>query len=681
MVIGGAVQQDDKKSYFFNTSPADIIASHNYLEGLNPQQVHAVTFADKYPLLILAGAGTGKTTVLIARMLHLIHQKKIPASKILAMTFTNQAIQEMKNRLTCLRGHIPQIQTFHSFSASILRKHGNVVGLPTDFAILDSADSRTIIKEIMKKNKIDEKKWFIYEVTDKIDYWQNHGWNPANIPESSLSEDEIILKEIYIHYVAHLQKTKSCDFGELILKAIEALHHPHILKYYHQKLPYIMVDEYQDINTAQYLLLRLLCQKEDKQCNASICCVGDEDQCIYEWRGAQFSHIINFQKDFKEASIIKLEQNYRSTSHILSTANKLIAHNKQRFNKNLFTKRHCPDDSKVTIHVSQNDTSELSTIITEIRKIQNTGMSLNNMAILVRTAWQTRKFEDAFIEEKIPYKVIGGSFYDRQEIRDSHAYFRLTCQGNNEQDFKRIINLPKRGIGKESVRKIQTHAAQRQISLLEASEELIKNDEFRPQIRKSLHTFVNDIRRWKSLINQTNSMSLAQMILEESGYIDMWEKDKSSEKSQERLDSIKELISKIKPYETLLSYILQAALREGVGSSVINPDYLQIMTLHAAKGLEFDTVFISGWEQGLLPHQLSLKESDLEGERRLAYMGITRAKNNCHLFYTINRRTHDFTRTERYQPSEVSQFLIEIYDPSHVQEIIHDNIYGSFSNS
>ncbi|CAL9915243.1 putative DNA helicase II homolog [Candidatus Liberibacter solanacearum] len=681
MVIGDAVQQDDKKSYSLNISPADIIASHNYLEGLNPQQVHAITFTDKYPLLILAGAGTGKTTVLIARMLHLIYQKKIPASKILAMTFTNQAIQEMKNRLACLRGHIPQIQTFHSFSASILRKHGNVVGLPTDFAILDSSDSRTIIKEILKKNKIDEKEWSIYQVTDKIDYWQNHGWNPENIPESSLSADEIIPKEIYIHYVAHLQKTESCDFGGLILKAIEALHHPHILKYYHQKLPYIMVDEYQDINTAQYLLLRLLCQKEDKQHNASICCVGDEDQCIYEWRGAQFSHIINFQKDFKEASIIKLEQNYRSTSHILNTANKLIAHNKQRFNKNLFTKRHGPDDSKVTIHVSQNDTSELSTIITEIRKIQNTGMSLNNMAILVRTAWQTRKFEDAFIEEKIPYKVIGGSFYDRQEIRDSLAYFRLICQGNNEQDFKRIINLPKRGIGKESFRKIQAHAAQRQISLLEASEELIKNDEFRPQIRKSLHTFVNEIRRWNSLTNQTNSMSLAQMILEESGYIAMWKNDKSSEKSQERLDNIKELISKIEQYETLPGYILQAPLRESVGSSVINPDYLQIMTLHAAKGLEFDTVFIPGWEQGLLPHQLSLKESDLEGERRLAYMGITRAKNNCHLFYTINRRTHDFTRTERYQPSEVSQFLIEIYDPSHVQEIIHDNIYGSFSNS
>nr|QYK83808.1 UvrD-helicase domain-containing protein [Candidatus Liberibacter asiaticus] len=676
------MQQDDQKSHFSHILKGDFVPScvPNYLKGLNAQQTHAVTIPDDTPLLILAGAGTGKTTVLIARMLHLICHKEIPPSKILAMTFTNQAIQEMKNRLACyLGGKIPRIQTFHSFCASILRKHGEVVGLPTDFAILDSAESRTIIKQLLKDLQIDDKDYDPHEVIEKIDYWQNRGWNPKDIPQSSLTEDAEIPKAIYIQYVAYLQKTKSCDFGGLIIKTIEVLHHPHVLKKYHEKIPYIMVDEYQDINTPQYLLLRLLCQKEDSKQGARICCVGDENQCIYEWRGAQFSHILNFQKDFKDANIIKLEQNYRSTTHILNTANKLISHNKQRFDKKLFTQRDCHDDAKVSIHVSQSDNSELSTIIQEIINIQNTGMSLNNIAILVRTSWQTRKFEDAFLEQEIPHKVIGGSFYDRQEIRDALAYFRLVCQEHRDEDFKRIINCPKRGIGKESLHKIQYHASQHHISLLQASEKLIDSGQFRPQIRQSLQNFVKDIRRWNNCSKKMDPAPIANMILEQSGYMAMWKNNKSSEKSQERLDNLRELLSIIEKHETLEGFVLQAPLRENLGSFIPDSNCIQIMTLHAAKGLEFDTVFISGWEQGLLPHQLSINEGNVEGERRLAYVGISRAKKKCHLFYTINRRTHDFTRVERYQPSQVSQFLLELYDPSHTQEIIYDDIYGTFS--
>ncbi|MEG8098857.1 ATP-dependent helicase [Candidatus Liberibacter brunswickensis] len=674
------MHQDNKKGFLENYF-VDHQRVSNYLARLNPQQLHAATITNENPIFVLAGAGTGKTTVLIARILHLIFKKKIMPSKIIAITFTNQAIKEIKNRVYSLLEEIPQIKTFHSFCAGVLRKHGELVGLPDNFAIIDSNDNRTIIKQILKESSENEY-CDINLAIEKIKYWQDNGWNPMEIPESSLTENEIIPRKIYTRYIDYLDKEKSCDFGGLIIKAIEILNkHPHILKSYHENLSYIMVDEYQDINNAQYLLLRLLYQKQGNH----IYCVGDEDQCIYEWRGAHFSHITNFEKEFKKATIIKLEQNYRSTSYILNTANRLISHNKKRYNKRLFTTRDYNDDVKLKIHVSQNDSSELSTIITEIINVQNQGLSLNNIAILVRTSWQTRKFEEAFLEKKIPYKVIGAiSFYDRQEIRDSLAYFRLVChQGNNKLNFERIINYPKRGIGKESIKKIKTHATQRQISLLEASEELIENNEFRPKARQSLKNFIDNIRRWSNLSKQSDPGSIAHKILEESDYISSL-KDNESEKSQERLDNIKELISIIAQYETLESYIINFNLQENTSinftSSIIDSNFIKIMTMHAAKGLEFDTVFISGWEQGLIPHKLSIKEGDLEGERRLAYMGITRAKNNCNLFYTINRRTHDFTNKERYQQSQPSQFLVELYDPSDVQEIIHDGIYGSFSD-
>ncbi|MBL0849086.1 MAG: DNA helicase II [Candidatus Liberibacter ctenarytainae] len=662
----------------FSLQAHSLQAQHDYLDRLDPQQRHAATTIDSDYLLILAGAGTGKTTVLVSRMLYLIFQKKINPTQLLAMTFTNQATQEMKSRFTLLGNIIPAIHTFHSFCTRVLRKHSLILDLSTDFIILDKKDSQSIIKKLIKEHNVDEKIYSASGTSDTIYRWQNHGLNPEDISSSSLTEDEEIPHMIYTHYTQYLHQQESCDFGGLILNAIKLLRDPHILKQYHKQFPYVMVDEYQDINIAQYLLLRLLCQKEDTEQRINLCCVGDEDQCIYEWRGSKVDHILNFQQDFKGSHIIKLEQNYRSTSHILNTANNLISKNHNRFPKTLFTKKPVLHNTpKVKIHVHQDSHSELSTIITEIQILNGAGISFQDIAILVRTAAQTDAFEEEFIKQGIPHTVIGGSFYDLQEIRDAIAYCRLVCQEKSNLAFERIINLPKRGIGKKTIEILQNHAKRHHISLFKATEEIIQTDELHPLKRKELHDFIHNIRRWNALINHMKSNHVAKIILEESGYIALWKNDKLSEKARERYENLKDLIGKTEQYQTLKEFIEHVSLREDQKSAINSPDRVKIMTLHAAKGLEFDSVFISGWEQGLFPHQRSLDEGDIEGERRLAYVGITRARNNCHLFYAIDRRNHHYHQQYQCAPS---QFLLELYHPDHVEEIIHDDIEGNFSD-
>ncbi|MBY7649753.1 MAG: DNA helicase II [Candidatus Liberibacter europaeus] len=683
------MSQSKEESFFskYKTNKIPLNEDFDYLDQLNPQQKYAVTNIDENPLLILAGAGTGKTKVLVSRMFHLISQKKIPPYKIIAITFTNQAMKNIKDRFSLFIKNIPKISTFHSFCAEVLRRHCNVINMSSNFNILDRYLCRKIVKELIHYMKIDEKKCSITWIMDRIDHWQNHGFNPEEIETSSLAENEEIPHKIYTSYMKRLQEQENLDFGGLIIKAIEVLRNPHVLKQYHQKISYIMVDEYQDVNPAQYMLLRLLCQRNDIEQGINLCCVGDEDQCIYEWRGSKVDHITHFQKDFKDSNIIKLEQNYRSTSHILNVANQLISNNKNRLDKRLFTQQDSYNASKVKLHVSRNSESELFTIVSEIKKCINIGIPLSNIAVLVRISLQTRSFETAFMDQGIPYKVIGGGFYDRLEIRNAISYLRLVCNKKNDSDFIEIINLPKRGIGKESLNKIKSHAERNQISLFKATEEIIEAKALQPKKIKTLQNFVNDIYRWgDNLKNHSESNNVAKIILEESGYLAIWKDDKFSEESRERYEYLTSLISIAREYETIQQFIVNASFREDNNNHLSqSPDYVQIMTLHAAKGLEFDTVFISGWEQGLFPHQRSLDaqdyEKELEGERRLAYVGITRARNNCHLFYVLDRRPNIYSKynSDNYK-NEPSQFLLELYNPDCVEEIIHDDIYGRLSD-
>ncbi|AHA28189.1 ATP-dependent helicase [Candidatus Liberibacter americanus] len=669
-------KEDYVKNYSLNNSS-------DYINRLNTQQKHAVTCIDDNPLLILAGSGTGKTTVLIARMLYLIDQKKISSSKILAITFTNQAAQNIKDRFISLGYNIPKIKTFHSFCSDLLRKKADLINMQPNFTIINGNMSQKIIKEIMKDQGIEPKEHLKYS-TERITYWQNNGLSPKEIDRYYKSKNDEIAIDIYHRYTENLQKHNSIDFGGLIIKSIEVLRNPHILKEYHQYISHVMVDEYQDVNPSQYMLLRLLYQKEDEKQRIKLCCVGDEDQCIYEWRGSRVDHITHFEKDFKGANIIKLEQNYRSNYHILNTANKLISHNKNRIGKTLFTERNFPSDQKVKIHVFQESISETSTITKEIQEFMETGIPLNEIAILVRTSLQIKSFEDEFITQKIPYEVIKGrGFYDLREIRNAISYLRLTFNKNNYHDFMEIINTPKRGIGKESLKKIKEYADQHEISMFKATEAIIKTDKLQNKQIKTLINFINDIYRWeKGLKKHSKYNNIAEIILEESGYIEMHRNDVSSIGSEERINNLYELISTVGEYKLIDQFIEDVSLRENNNRLYQSLDCVKIMTLHAAKGLEFDTVFISGWEQGLFPHQNSIDsedyEKELEEERRLAYVGITRAKNNCHLCYVINPRNHFYNNNFGHK-NEPSQFLLEMYNPDHVQDIMYDDIFCSFN--
>ncbi|MBB4402214.1 MULTISPECIES: ATP-dependent helicase [Rhizobium/Agrobacterium group] len=650
----------------------------DYLSGLNPEQREAVETLDG-PVLVLAGAGTGKTRVLTTRIAHIISTGRAYPREILAVTFTNKAAREMKERIGVLIGGevegMPWLGTFHSIGVKLLRRHAELVGLKSDFTILDTDDVVRLIKQLIQAEGLDDKRWPAKQFAGMIDGWKNKGLTPPDIPEGdSRAFANGKGRELYTAYQNRLKTLNACDFGDLLMHPISIFRrHTDILKEYHQKFRYILVDEYQDTNTAQYMWLRLLAQRAKGE-PQNVCCVGDDDQSIYGWRGAEVDNILRFDKDFPGAKVIKLERNYRSTEHILGAAGHLIAHNEGRLGKTLFTERSSPDDEKVVVHAAWDSEEEARAVGEEIEQLQRKNHNLNDMAILVRASFQMREFEDRFVTLGLNYRVIGGPrFYERLEIRDAMAYFRLVCQPADDLAFERIVNTPKRGLGDTTIRNLHDYARARDIPMLAAAADIIETDELKPKARKALFDVVQDFRRWQGLLENTEHTTLAEQILDESGYTAMWQADKTAE-APGRLENLKELIRSMEAFESMRGFLEHVALVMDAEQNE-NLDAVSIMTLHSAKGLEFDTVFLPGWEEGLFPHQRALDEggrSGLEEERRLAYVGITRAKKLCHIWFVSNRRIHGL-----WQSTLPSRFLDEL-PPAHVDVAASDSSYGGY---
>ncbi|MBY5894763.1 ATP-dependent helicase [Rhizobium ruizarguesonis] len=650
----------------------------DYLAGLNPEQTEAVETLEG-PVLVLAGAGTGKTRVLTTRIAHILNTGRAFPSQILAVTFTNKAAREMKERIALLVGGavegMPWLGTFHSIGVKLLRRHGELVGLRSDFTILDTDDVVRLIKQIIQAEGLDDKRWPAKQFAGMIDTWKNKGLGPADIPEGDARAFANGRgRDLYFAYQARLTTLNACDFGDLLMHPIAIFRkNPDLLKEYHGRFRYILVDEYQDTNTAQYMWLRLLAQRPKGELQ-NVCCVGDDDQSIYGWRGAEVDNILRFEKDFPGAKVIKLERNYRSTEHILGAAAHLIAHNEGRLGKTLFTDRSDPDDVKVQVHASWDSEEEARAIGEEIEQLQRGKHLLNDMAILVRASFQMREFEDRFVTLGLNYRVIGGPrFYERLEIRDAMAYFRLVAQASDDLAFERIVNTPKRGLGDTTVRALHDYARACDIPMLAAAADIIETDELKPKARKALFDVIQSFRRWQELLENTPHTELAEQILEESGYTDMWKNDKSAE-APGRLENLKELIRSMESFESMRGFLEHVSLVMDAETNE-NLDAVSIMTLHSAKGLEFDTVFLPGWEEGLFPHQRSLDESGragLEEERRLAYVGITRAKHRCHIWFVSNRRIHGL-----WQSTLPSRFLDELPE-THVEVAEMEQSYGGY---
>jgi len=608
---------------------------------LNEVQKEAVLHDDG-PLLVLAGAGTGKTGVLTTRLARILMENMALPGEILSVTFTNKAANEMKSRVGNLIGDmvtgLKWLGTFHSIGAQILRQYPEKVGLKNGFIILDTDDQLRLLKQIIKEENIDDKKWSAKGLLSLIDKWKNKGLSPNQI--SSDDGDYFANgkgKVLYKKYQEQLKFFNAADFGDLILECIRLFNeNPDILEGFQNRFKYMLVDEYQDTNTSQYTLLKLLSGKWK-----NICCVGDDDQSIYSWRGAEVTNILKFEKDFINSKIIRLEQNYRSTGNILAAASKLIEANESRFGKTLWTSSN--GGEKVSVTSTWDGEEEARIITDEIEQQSLNKKNLDEVAILVRASFQMREFEDRFVSIGLPYKVIGGPrFYERKEIRDANAYFRLAIQPNDSLALERVLNVPKRGIGETTLKKIKDYAKHNNISTIDAIKDLIKTSEIKPKTKISLGYFVELTERWNSLITERSHYDMAEIILEDSGYLEMLRNDDTITAAG-RLDNIKELFRSIEPFESLNAYLEHISLVMEIDK---NPEgnKVSLMTLHAAKGLEFDYVFLPGWEEGVFPNQRSLDEGgvkSLEEERRLAYVGITRAKIKSSIFYAANRKMHN----------------------------------------
>ncbi len=627
----------------FDITDDDIKYEDNsYLKGLNPEQIEAVQCLDG-ALLVLAGAGTGKTRVLTTRLAHLLKSNKCFPSQILAVTFTNKAAQEMKERVSSLMGGIAiegwWLGTFHSLSARMLRQHANLVGLSSDFTILNSDDTVRLLKQLMENENIDTKKFPPKAMMTIIERWKDKCKTPDKInmnDAGDLANGKLPL--LYRQYQQRLKEVNACDFGSLLLHMIEILKNPenkHILDSYHNRFRYIMVDEYQDTNVAQYMWLRLLAQGA-----GNICCVGDDDQSIYGWRGAEVGNILRFEKDFNNAKIIRLEQNYRSTSNILDAADSIISNNNGRLGKKLWSDK--GQGEKLVVKSLWDGEAEARWVGEEIENLQHKQISLNQIAILVRTGFQMREFEERFISLGLPYKVIGGPrFYERAEIRDALAYLRVVNQPHDDLALERIINTPRRGIGNTTIKTLYEFGREKGISLYSSIIQLIETDELRAGVRKTLASLISDFDRWASLLETESHYELSARILDESGYMDMWKNDKSPD-APGRVENLNEMISAIAEYNSLPEFLEHVALVLEVQNDK-QGDYATLMTLHGAKGLEFDYIFLPGWEDGLFPSQKSMDENGqkgLEEERRLAYVGITRARKKVFISFCSNRRMY-----------------------------------------
>ncbi len=631
----------------------------SYLNNLNPEQRDAVETLDG-PVLVLAGAGTGKTKVLTSRIAHILSTGRARPGEILSVTFTNKAAREMKHRLGIMLGQavegMPWLGTFHSIGGRILRSHAELVQLKSNFTVLDTDDQIRLLKQLLSAENIDDKRWPARMLAGLIDGWKNRGLTPAQVPagEAAVFGNGKGGK-LYKDYQERLKTLNAADFGDLLLECIRLFREqPDVLKSYQARFKYILVDEYQDTNVAQYLWLRLLSQGaarapapgEDNAiatqtaATRNICCVGDDDQSIYGWRGAEVDNILRFEHDFPGAKVIRLERNYRSTGHILAAASHLIAHNEGRLGKTLRTEDE--DGEKVTVTGAWDSEEEARGIGEEIEQLQREGHKLNDIAILVRASFQMREFEDRFVTLGLPYRVIGGPrFYERAEIRDALAYLRVINSPADDLAFERIVNVPKRGLGDATVQMLHDHARRRRIPLSEAARQVIETDEMKPKARGSLRDLMLSFERWRKQMEVEPHTRLAEIVLDESGYTEMWQKDRSADAAG-RLENLKELVRSMEEFENLQGFLEHISLvmdREGAADE----DAVSVMTLHSAKGLEFDNVFLPGWEEGLFPHQRALDEqgrAGLEEERRLAHVGITRARKRAKLYFATNRRIH-----------------------------------------
>ena len=692
----------------------------SYLAGLNPEQRLAVETLDG-PVLVLAGAGTGKTRVLTVRIAHILAAGRARPSEILAVTFTNKAAREMKARVGDIVGQViegmPWLGTFHSIGVKILRRHAELVGLKPDFTILDVDDQIRLLKQLLEAENIDEKRWPARVLAMLIDGWKNRGLTPEQVPagEAAAFANGKGLK-LYKAFQERLKILNAADFGDLLLECIRLFReHPEVLRLYQTRFKFILVDEYQDTNVAQYLWLRLLAQRtqntsprvrgeversegegalqlpeqtetpphhhsdashrvifeqdgrqrpptplpasgeREERAAKNICCVGDDDQSIYGWRGAEVDNILRFEHDFPGATVIRLERNYRSTGHILAAASHIIAHNEGRLGKTLRT-----DDElgeKVAVTGSWDSEEEARAVGEEIEQLQREKHRLNEIAILVRASFQMREFEDRFVTLGLPYRVIGGPrFYERAEIRDALAYLRVVNSPADDLAFERIVNVPKRGLGDATVQLLHDHARKRRVPLTEAARAMIETDELKPKPRGALRGVLDSFERWRKQRDALPHTELAEIILDESGYTEMWQKDRSADAAG-RLENLKELIRSMEEFENLAGFLEHISLVMD-NEKAAEADAVNIMTLHSAKGLEFDTVFLPGWEEGLFPHQRTLDDqgrAGLEEERRLAHVGITRARKRAKIYFATNRRMHGL-----WQTNIPSRFLDEL---------------------
>ncbi|SOC04972.1 Rep family ATP-dependent DNA helicase [Rhodobacter sp. JA431] len=647
----------------------------DYLEGLNPEQRRAVEAMDG-PVLMLAGAGTGKTKALTTRIAHLIHSGRARPNEILAVTFTNKAAREMKERVGRLLGQtlegMPWLGTFHAVCVKLLRRHAELVGLKSNFTILDTDDQIRLLKQLIIAANMDEKRWPARQLANLIDSWKNRALTPERVRGAETAHFNNRGSELYAAYQERLKTLNAVDFGDLLLHMVTIFQrHEDLLAQYQRWFKYILVDEYQDTNTAQYLWLRLLAQG-----HRNVCCVGDDDQSIYGWRGAEVGNILRFEKDFPGAVVVRLEQNYRSTEHILAAASGLIAANSDRLGKELWTEEQGGEKVRLIGHWDGEE--EARWIGEEIEALSrgtrgHDPVPLNGQAILVRASHQMRAFEDRFLTIGLPYRVIGGPrFYERQEIRDAMAYFRLAVSPDDDLAFERVVNVPKRGLGDKAQAKIQTEARAAQSGLVMGAKAVLQQGALGGKAAGGLRNFIEGVGRWHAaVLEDADHVRLAETILEESGYTEMWLNDKTPE-APGRLENLKELVKALEQFENLQGFLEHVALIMDNDKSE-SEDKVSIMTLHAAKGLEFPAVFLPGWEEGLFPSQRALDESGqraLEEERRLAYVGITRAEEICTISFAGNRRVYG-----QWQSQLPSRFIDEL-PARHVEVLTPPGLYG-----
>ena len=653
-------------------APATAAASPAYLHGLNAPQRDAVESVDG-PLLVLAGAGTGKTRVLTTRIGHILVTRRAWPNQILAVTFTNKAAREMRDRVAAMIGGASDglwIGTFHAIATRILRRHAELVGLQSNFTILDQDDQIRLVKQIVAAEEIDDKRWPAKAVHAAIERFKDRGLTPDKVGVAEAGDiADGRIGELYKLYQERLRILNAADFGDLLLHCVTVfMKNPDVLADYQRQFHYVLVDEYQDSNVAQYLWLRLLAQGR-----SNICCVGDDDQSIYSWRGVEVGNILRFEKDFPGAKVIRLEQNYRSTQQILSAASHMIAHNSGRLGKTLWTE--ADGGEPLQVRAVWDGESEARFICDEIETLQRAGGSLDQVAILVRASFQMREFEERLITLGVPYRVVGGPrFYERAEIRDAIAYLRVVAQPNDDLALERIINLPRRGLGTATLQTLHGNARAQDISLYESARQIIETDEIKPQARSSLRRLIEAFDRWRAKSQAVDQMELAETVLDESGYTDMWQKNKAPD-APGRLENLKELVSALSEFESLEGFLEHISLVMDRDDGAAG-EMASLMTLHAAKGLEFDNVFLPGWEEEVFPNRRSVDDGGsaaLEEERRLAYVGITRARKRVWICHASSRRVYN-----QWLSCAPSRFIDE-FPEDLVEHVLEPGLYGGIA--